>query len=249
MKNRNWWKKTFGKAYLEAFDAIYSKERTESEVNFILDNIKLEKEMKIIDIACGAGRHSLELAKKGFNVTGVDYSEELLHKAKKRADEKNLKINFILGDIRNFRTHEPYDLAIMMGNSFGYFDDRDNEKVLENINLSLKNEGYFVLDLPNTNGMLRNIKGSNKNVVPAGYVLTKNLFYDKSKKILSLRWEFFLHGNKSIFDGELRLYDRAEIKNLLKKHGFVITKEFGSFEGTGYSIDTPRLILIAKKIK
>jgi len=248
MKNRNWWKKTFGKAYKEAFDSIYSKERTESEVNFILDNIKLKKGINVLDIACGAGRHSIELAKKGFNVTGIDYSKDLLNEAKKRAAKKILKINFILGDIRSFHVHGSQDLVIMMGNSFGYFDNQDNEKVLKNINEALKPGGYFVLDLPNTRGILRNINTVSQNDIPSGYVLTKNLSYDESSKILSLYWEFYLHGKKSRYFGELYLYSHDEIEEILNKHNFKIIKETGSYDGIKYSIDSPRLILIAQKI-
>ena len=79
MKSKNaWWEDTFKEVYFSAFDSLYPLPRTKEEVDFIVDNLSLEKNSEILDIPCGQGRHAIELSRRGFKVTGVDFSSCLL---------------------------------------------------------------------------------------------------------------------------------------------------------------------------
>ncbi|PIP12983.1 MAG: cyclopropane-fatty-acyl-phospholipid synthase, partial [bacterium (Candidatus Stahlbacteria) CG23_combo_of_CG06-09_8_20_14_all_40_9] len=112
-----WWKKFFdepyGKAILESFE-----ERASEEVNFIEDVLSLPKNAKILDLCCGLGRHSIELAKRGYKVTGVDVTSQYLKTARAKAKEKGVKIDFIEGEMRNISFYEEFDAAINMFTSF-----------------------------------------------------------------------------------------------------------------------------------
>lgn len=102
----------------------------------------------VIDVACGYGRHSIPLTEAGFSVTGIDQSGCFIEKARIESS----KATFIVGNIRDFNISEKCDVAINIFTSFGYFeDDAENQKVLANINSVLKDNGIFVLDLPNPN--------------------------------------------------------------------------------------------------
>ncbi len=93
----------------------------EEHVKLILENINLSSGAKILDMACGAGRHAIIFARKNFNVTAVDLSENLLAIAKKNADDENLKINFVHSDIRNFKSDDKFNLSFKSVYQFWIF--------------------------------------------------------------------------------------------------------------------------------
>ncbi len=181
MQKDYWWKDIFNEIYLSSFISLYTSRQTKQEVNFIIKILKLENKNHILDVACGNGRHSIELASRGFFVTGIDYSDVLLREAKKQAKKLKIKINFLRQDIRKLKLNKKFEAAIMLGNSFGYFNDTDNRKVIKNISAVLKKDSIFILDLPNTEGMLRNIKKRSKRKIPKGYIITENLSYNGNR--------------------------------------------------------------------
>jgi 2-polyprenyl-3-methyl-5-hydroxy-6-metoxy-1,4-benzoquinol methylase len=233
----------------ENYLKVYShRDDAEAErlVSLIANKINLKQGSFILDMACGAGRHAIAFAKRGFNVTAVDLSQKLLNEANKNALAAKVKINFVLSDILNFNTSQQFDLVINLFTSIGYFeDDEENFKVvLKGFNL-LKPRGYFVLDYFNKEFLI-------KNLVPTS-VLSENGF-----KIIQER---SIAGNRVVknitiekedsidkFYESVRLYSYEEIKNILIEAGFKIQEEIGDFLGNVYNIETsPRLILFARK--
>ena len=246
----NWWKSNFDETYFKAFSFIYSAERAKKEIDFILKLLPIRKKDKILDLPCGQGRHSIELARRGYDVTGVDYSKYLLKQTKKESVNLDSKPNFIKSDMRDFRIRNKFDIILTLGNSFGYFKDEDNQLVIKNISYSLKKGGYFVLDLPNTAGMLRkqdNIKGAYEIKIPNGVIKTENLDFDPLSFILKLKWTINLKTIKKEFEGFFRLYTFSEISAILNKYNLEVKDTYGSFTGVGYDLDSPRLILVCKK--
>ena len=138
-----WFKSWFDSRY---YPILYSK-RNESEARLFIDNLmnrlSINQPVKVIDIGCGRGRHSVYLNSKGHIVTGIDLSTKSIEECKTL---ENPTLSFYVHDIRNlFRTNY-YDLALSIFTSFGYFElDNDNIKVLLNAKKSLKPGGIFVI--------------------------------------------------------------------------------------------------------
>ena len=110
-----------------------SPAETKKEIDQIISLTGILSNSKILDLCCGLGRHSLELAERGFKVTGVDRTEKYLEKAKREASEKDISIEFIKDDMRNFKRSNYFNAIIIMYTSFGYFEDQnENMKVLHN---------------------------------------------------------------------------------------------------------------------
>jgi SAM-dependent methyltransferase len=99
----------------------------------------------ILDLACGPGAHAVEFAIRGYLVTGVDQSSSLISRARAAADARNLRIEWIRGDMRKFRRPSAFDLVCSLYASFTYFDDVTNRLVLENVHASMKPGGVLVL--------------------------------------------------------------------------------------------------------
>ena len=128
-------------------------------INLIEKEINLKTNSKVLDLCCGNGRHSILLSKRGYLVTGVDLSDNLLNIAKKNAILNNLDIRFIKSDMREINFKNEFDLTLNLFTSFGYFStEEENEKVIKNIYMALKKNGYLVIDFFNKEYLINNIK-------------------------------------------------------------------------------------------
>jgi len=118
------------------------------EVDQVISRLGLEHGAAVLDLCCGPGRHSLEMARRGLRVTGGDRTASYLAKARAQAGEQGLEIEFIQDDMRRFVRPGAYDGAIMMYTSFGYFEDpAENQAVLANVQRSLKAGGALIVDV------------------------------------------------------------------------------------------------------
>lgn len=248
MKKKNWWKTAFDDRYLAAFGDIYSPQRGKSEISFLIRQLRIKKNARVLDIACGQGRHAIPLARQGMNVTGIDTSASLLRAAKERALQSGVKVSFLKRDMRVYRANSKYDFIFVLGNSFGYFSDKDNMKVLSNIADSLKTGGWLVLDLPNTPGMISHpTDGIWTQRIPNGKLITRMLGLDPKTFQIPMRWSILQNKVETSFDGMLRLYTLPEISYLLNELNLGIKKTYGSFSSEPYNIRTTRCLIMAQK--
>ena len=124
---------------------------TKEEVDFIERELHLDKQMDILDVGCGTGRHSLELSRRGYKVTGIDISSKMLHEARTVAKNENLDAIFIQADAMQFSLHKKFDIALCLcEGAFGLLDESDDEflrdlKILNNIANCLKDNGKILL--------------------------------------------------------------------------------------------------------
>ena len=140
-----------------------NEEDAKNLFDLIIKNVLLEKGSKVLDLACGAGRHSILFAKNNFDVTAVDISDNLLNVGRKTAEELKLNINFIKSDLRKLNLNEKFHLIINLFTSFGYFEtDDENGEVIKMASQHLVDNGYFVLDF-------FNIIYLQKNLIPISY--------------------------------------------------------------------------------
>lgn len=96
-----WYREIFDEDYLRVYGPLFKPERTAKEVEFLLGVLALKPGASILDLCCGYGRHSIELARKGFQVTGYDLSEHLLGAAKQAARESGVNVKWVHGDMRD----------------------------------------------------------------------------------------------------------------------------------------------------
>lgn len=238
----------FGEAYLSAFGPIYSQKRANTEANFILRQVRLKPGDRLLDLACGQGRHAIEFAGKGIKVVGVDYSSVLLRAARASAQQAGVVSEFVKGDMRHLSLRQMFDAVVILGNAFGYFDDLANEQVIAGVAKHLKKRGVFVLDLANTAGMMRGLFAKSTHKIPDGTMTAENVSFDPVNFYLFLRWSIKRGREVQRFHGRLRLYTLPEIRLMLAKHRFLVKKVFGSFEGEEFDFNSPRCLIVAEKI-
>lgn len=145
MDKKQWYELLF-ENYAVKYDNEVFTQGTIGECDFIEQELKFDKSLKILDIGCGTGRHAIELTKRGYNVTGIDLSQAQLKRAKQKAEELNLKIDFQQQDARNLSFHDDFDVAIMLcEGGFPLMEtDEMNFEILKNVTKSLRHKSKFI---------------------------------------------------------------------------------------------------------
>src|SRR5262249_34388997 len=128
----------FGPSYFAEHVQMLSPETTLNEVNFLKESLNLEQGARILDVACGYGRHAVPLARLGCAVTGLDCNAFLLEQGKKAAAAAGVTVRWVKSDMRLMPFDGAFDVVVHLYNSFGYFDaDADHQRVLDEVRRAL----------------------------------------------------------------------------------------------------------------
>ena len=218
---KQWYEKLF-ENYANNYEKEVYTAGTMAEVDFIEKEITHNRSLEILDIGCGTGRHSIELARRGYKVTGLDLSESMLNKAREKAQDAGVTVNFIRQDARDFDFHETFDLAIMLcEGAFPLMEtDEMNYTILKNAYKSLKNPGKYIFTT--LNGLFPLVH-STKDFLNAA---TQEKVVRSSNFDLMTFREYSVYenenddGNKITLECNERYYMPSEITWLLKEAGF-----------------------------
>jgi SAM-dependent methyltransferase len=212
------------------------------------------KGRSVLDLACGPGRHAIVLARKGYQVTGVDCSALLLGKAKSRAEAEGLDVEFVEEDMRRFRRPGAYDLALSMFTSFGYFDSRDDDlTVLRNVRDSLAPGGALVMDLFGKEVLARNFQPMSQEGplgrfgAGDGEALIESHEIHDSWNRLRNQWLLIKGDRVRTFEFDHWIYSGQELKDRLEQVGFRNVRLAGDLRGNDYGVNATRLLVVAWK--
>jgi len=228
---KQWYESLF-ENYGKKYDSENFTHGTVGECDFIEKEIKFDKSLKILDVGCGTGRHAIELTKRGYNVTGIDLSESQLKRAREKAKENNLVIDFQHHDARNLPFNKEFDAAIMIcEGGFSLMEtDEMNFEILKNVTKALKPGAKFIFTT--TNGFFPLCNSLDKfyaSAVEEGNSLCKNNTFD----LMTFRGNSIVEfedddGNKKTLECNERYYVPSEITWLLKSLGYKTIDIFGA---------------------
>lgn len=232
--------------YLYFYRESLTDERTQAEVLGLIHLIHLDRPLKILDLACGFGRHTNRLAAFGHEMTGVDLSSDFLNIARKEAAAQDLHVNYIQGDMRQVRYQAEFDRVLLLFTAFGYFSDEENSLVIENIYHALKTGGMFIFDVPNRDVQLKFM--SSIYITEVGNdLMIDRVSFDTLTGRLTNRRLVIRNGERKEKPFSHRLYNANEIKSLLLKVGFKDIKIYSSWDGSPVEADSRRLIVVSEK--
>ncbi len=231
MNNKQWYETLF-ENYGQQYDNERFTQGTIGECDFLEKEINYNKELQIIDIGCGTGRHSIELSKRGYSITGIDLSESLLQKAKEKAKQNGLQMEFLRHDARNLPFENQFDVAIMMcGGGFPLMEtDEMNFEILKNVSKSLKNKSKFIFTALNA---LFPLFHSLNNFHAEGLVEGNATYESKNFDLMTFRDHNLTkvvddNGAEKELECNERYYVPSEITWLLKMLGFMKIEIFGA---------------------
>jgi 2-polyprenyl-3-methyl-5-hydroxy-6-metoxy-1,4-benzoquinol methylase len=221
-------KKQWYEALFENYGKKYDEESftkgTLGECDFIEKELNYNKSLRILDVGCGTGRHSIELTRRGYNITGVDLSESQLKRAREKAGADNLKIDFQKHDARDLPFNNEYDAAIMIcEGGFPLMEtDEMNYDILKSITRSLKQKGKFIFTT--LNGLFplyHSVEKFCDSTTDEGNATYRSNTFDlmtfRDYNIAELTDDL---GNKKTLEANERYYVPSEISWLLKSLGF-----------------------------
>lgn len=220
-------------------------ERASEEVGQVISLLGIRPGARVLDLCCGPGRHSLEFARKGYRVTGVDRTEKYLEAAREKAAREGLDIEFIREDMRVFRRAGAFDAAVNLYTSFGYFEDpADDRKVVENIRSSLADGGKAVIEMMGKEVLARVFRERDW-YEKDGVFLLEERAVDPGWSRIRNRWILVRESGPTEYRLELRLYSGAELSSLLLSSGFRSVELFGHLRGIPYDQGAERLVAVA----
>jgi len=204
---------------------------------------------RILDAPCGAGRHTLELARRGYNVVGIDFNPTVLEAARAKSAEQNLAADFQLMDLRELSAEEEFDAAICLWTSIGYFSDSDNERALRNLAKAVKPGGHLILDAVVLESLCASFSprgwawwGEGDNRVR----VCEERAWDAEHSRINVRWTFIQDQREQTRDSSIRVYTCHELITILRTCGISTFNCFGR-HGEPFRIGSPKLWLEARK--
>lgn len=231
--DRPWFEVIFDDDYLRTLP-FTTQEQTNQEIEFLTDSFNYYPGGHILDVACGYGRQALPLAKRGFQVTGIDLSLPLLLRAAEEAQRQGIAVNFIHTDMREMAFQSQFHGAYCTLTSFGYFDEETNLKLAQAICHSLKPGGRFVLDVINRDYVVADLPSRVWWEGNGCVVLEEVEFNFQTSRLLIHRSIVFNEGHQVEQDVSLRIYSLHELGKLLRTAGFRVMEISGSMATRGH---------------
>jgi len=241
-----WFKDLYDNFRMRTGFGSISEDCTKEDVDFLVQELRLTAGSKVLDLFCGTGRHSIELAKRGISAVGIEYNPDYISVAQERASQASVSPRFVQGDVRDTQFASEYDAAIIMWMSFGYFDDPEECLILQKVFKALKPGGRFLMELLNRDFIIRNFNEIDEKVIEGIKVVEKRSF-----DILTSRVNGTITRHEK--DGPVvkriswRLYSAHELRNILERIGFKFIAGYGNLEREPLSLNTRLMRLVWEK--
>ena len=229
-------------------------ENTEKEVEFLIRTLALTGRERILDLACGFGRHSLAFAARGYEVVGVDLTPEFIADARKTAEERRYDATFVCADIREVAYREEFDVVLNLADgAIGYLEnDAENLKVFDAVTRALKPGGKHFMDICNREHAERCFPRKGWEIGKQALSLADLRWDAVNRRMLYSGW-FIPYGEvaeRPVFDDPhpgIRLYSKNEISEIMKERGMHIVETFGDYGGAPDTYKKLQLMIFSRK--
>jgi SAM-dependent methyltransferase len=247
-KGRLWWEDLFNDDYLRTCERL-TEPQVSSEVDFIEDRLGVERGGAVLDLGCGTGHHAIELASRGYEVVGFDLSLSMLARAGEEAQDRDAKLNFVQGDMREMAFDEQFDGVYCWNTSFGYFEEDKNAQVIDRVHRALKAGGLLLLDVINRDFLIRQ-SPSLAWFEGDGCVCMDEMIVDFITSRMRVKRTIMLDDGRSReIEYSVRVYSLHELGRILHEHRFKVCEVSGrtATPGVFFGNESPRIIILAEK--
>lgn len=246
--DERWWDGYFDREFVRIYRDFLTPERTVREVEGILEMLDLPEGARVLDLACGWGRHSVELARAGFRVTGLDFSETLLARAAKRAAAAGVEVEWVRGDMREVGRAEEFDAVLSLYSSLGYFlSDEEDLRVLRGAREALRPGGVFLMETMHRDHVLGDYADRDWWETADGATVWVEREFDAVEGV-SREW---LRWRRDAETGEkfhaLRIRTATEWDALIRAAGLEPLEWYGDWELASFAHTSEVLIVAARR--
>ena len=235
--------------YKDIWRQIFPEKTTKAEVDFIVEEAKLNPGNDVLDLMCGYGRHALEFARRKINVTAVDNLPEYINEINENSRSEGLSLQCICTDVLEMQLDKEYDAVICMGNSLQFFNEEDVVRLLSNISEHLKDKGkLFINTWSIAEIAMNNFKENSWSRLGELLFLTESKFLFHPTRVETNSIIINDAGEKEEKMGIDFIYSISELESMFNKTGFQL-KEIYSIPGKKlFTISEPRAYIVAEKI-
>jgi len=214
----------------------------------------------VFDLCCGIGRHSVVLAERGFRVVGVDLSPEFIARAGEMAVERNVaeKVEFRVGDMRKIGNvlkdyEQKFNAVVNLYTSIGYYDEETDKDVLRQVLGLTSPKGILVIETKNRDSLIRHFRHKDIDYVNDDLVLIEERSLNLENSRMESVWKYYRKKENDLkfldaFEVDHRVYSLHELKRLAESSGWTYQTCYGSLNLEPLTMDSNRMVLIAKKI-
>jgi SAM-dependent methyltransferase len=236
------------------FDELYREffpfpdpSRTDQEVEALVQLLP-PTPARILDLGCGEGRHAVRLAQRGYEVVGVDTSRPFLEAARQTAEALGVAVELVECDMREITFDRQFDAAVSIFTAWGYYDDVENEDVLERVARSLRSGGRLVMDVGHRDWLMSVYTPKDWLTLRNGTDVVIDRHFDPidGVNIVTHRWRD-LDGQRHERQHRLRAYTATEINQMLRRAHLRPTAWYGGFSLEPFDRTSRRLLVIAER--
>ena len=250
----NWYEDFFHGVPLDLWRKAIPPGHTRAEADFLVKALQCPKGLHLLDVPCGNGRLSFELARRGFRVTGVDISEEFIEEARLHnppatagGTDSLTRVEFVLGDMRRIEGEAIYDGAYCFGNSFGFLEYADMESFLTGVARALKPGARFVIETGMAaESILPKFEAESSHQIGDIFVTIKEQ-YLADESCVDSEYIFERGGKTESRMAKHWIYTAAEIRRMLERAGFKVKDLYGSTKCDPYVVGAVELFVTTER--
>jgi SAM-dependent methyltransferase len=242
-----WWKECYDDLRQRTGFGNLPEERTRGDIDAVEHFLDLHPPANVLDLFCGTGRHCLELAKRGYDVTGLDYSQEYVAFAQERARKEGISFRLLQGDARAIEWGRGYAAILVMWASFGFFDDEEDRLIVQKMSHALNRGGKVYLEVKHRDWEVRHFEPSRQFQIEDIYVEAVNIF-DLFRSRLETTFTYRRGEQEWTRFQSWRVYSAHEFRALLESEGLMVVGIYGDSRGGILTLESHLMRVIAEKL-
>ena len=217
------------------------------EIDFVESVLDLPSSARVLDVGCGFGRHSVELAKRGYEVVGIDPSSAMIVAAKARARETAVTPQFLQTQAEQFESDRSFDAAICLFTTLGQISAQgENIGLVRRVYDALKPGGWFVVEVPQRETAVRHLKFQEQFGAGERYTAVTRQ-YDAADQTITEYFQLVAPESTRNYTLRYRLFSQSELAALLQQAGFAVQAVYGNYEGAPLTSEHTTLLMVGRK--
>ena len=243
--NLNWYENFFHGVALDLWRQAVTPQQTREEADFIQRILDCPVGAHLLDVPCGNGRHTRELAARGYRISSVDIASEFVHELREEA--KDLAVDVVLGDMRELSWTSELDGAFCFGNSFGYMDHEGTCIFLTAVSRALRPGSRFIVDTGVMAESLFSGVEEHEWMQIGDIQLLADRKYEVAEGRLDIVYTFVRDGKRDTRPSCVWVFTVAEVRRMLRQAGLSLVELYSSLDEKPFEVGSPRLLLVAQK--